>query len=238
MMKVRYFLVAIAVCLMLSVCSGCYGAGYDRSIPARAFPSGDVLEISTGAELNPGLYIAYGANQFSADLSLSALVQKIYRDDAVFQTVSTPSQGSIGALIWVPQGNDTRDVYYLEKVGQGGEKNWYLFSGLCYKLYNDRESTDSILFPGFCLNAPDDDILELSYDTPYLCDPVTVGGQTWEDILQEISAFYESTGYFDVAWQEPILSVRGKGTARNIPALTLRFDTVEEQTYVTILQPD
>ena len=43
---------------------------------------------------------------------------------------------------------------------------------------------------------------------------------------------------FDVAWQEPILSVRGKGTARNIPALTLRFDMVEEQTYVTILQPD
>ena len=64
------------------------------------------------------------------------------------------------------------------------------------------------------------------------------GGQTWEDILQEISAFYESTGYFDAVWQEPILSVRGKGTARNIPALTLRFDTVEEQTYVTILQPD
>lgn len=147
LMKVRYFLVAIAVCLMLSVCSGCYGAGYDRSIPARAFPSGDVLEISTGAELNPGLYIAYGANQFSTDLSLSALVQKIYRDGAVFQTVSTPSQGSIGTLIWVPQGNGTRDVYYLEKVGQGGEKNWYLFSGLCYKLYNDRESTDSILFP-------------------------------------------------------------------------------------------
>ena len=127
---------------------------------------------------------------------------------------------------------------YLEKVGQGGEKNWYLFSSLCYKLYNDRESTDSILFPGFCLDAPDDDILKLSYDTPYLCDPVTVGGQTWEDILQEISAFYESTGYFDAVWQEPILSVRGKGTARNIPALTLRFDTVEEQTYVTILQPD
>ena len=59
-----------------------------------------------------------------------------------------------------------------------------------------------------------------------------------EDILQEISAFYESRGYFDAVWQEPILSVRGKGTARNIPALTLRFDTVEEQTYVTILQPD
>ena len=201
-----------------------------------AYPSGNVLEISTGAELNPGTYIAYGENQFSTDLSLSALVQRIYRDDAVFQIVSTPSQGRIGALIWVPQGNGTRDVYYLEKVGQGGEKNWYLFSGLCYKLYNDRESTDSILFPGFCLNAPDDDILKLSYDTPYLCAPV--GGQTWEDILQEISAFYESTGYFDAVWQDPIFSVRGKGTARNIPALTLRLDTVEEQTYVTILQPD
>ena len=97
---------------------------------------------------------------------------------------------------------------------------------------------ETVLFPGFCLNAPDDDILELSYDTPYLCDPVTVEGQAWEDILQEISAFYESTGYFDAVWQEPILSVRGKGTARNIPALTLRFDMVEEQTYVTILQPD
>lgn len=175
-MKVRYFLVTIAVCLMLSVCSGCYGTGYDRSIPAMAYPSGNVLEISTGAGLNPGTYIAYGANQFSTDLSLSALVQKIYRDDAVFQTVSTPSQGSIGALIWVPQGNGTRDVYYLEKVGQDGEKNWYLFSGLCYRLYNDQEGTDSILFPGFCLDAPDDDILKLSYDTPYLCDPVTVGG--------------------------------------------------------------
>ena len=112
-----------------------------------AYPSGNVLEISTGAELNPGTYIAYGANQFSTDLSLSALVQRIYRDDAVFQIVSTPAQRNIGTLIWVPQGNGTRDVYYLEKVGQGGEKNWYLFSGLCYKLYNDRESTDSILFP-------------------------------------------------------------------------------------------
>ena len=134
MMKVRYFLVTIAVCLMLSVCSGCYGTGYDRSIPAMAYPSGNVLEISTGAELNPGTYIAYGANQFSTDLSLSALVQRIYRDDAVFQIVSTPAQRNIGTLIWVPQGNGTRDVYYLEKVGQGGEKNWYLFSGLCSRL--------------------------------------------------------------------------------------------------------
>lgn len=140
-----------------------------------AYPSGNVLEISTGAGLNPGTYIAYGANQFSTDLSLSALVQRIYRDDAVFQIVSTPAQRNIGTLIWVPQGNGTRDVYYLEKVGQGGEKNWYLFSGLCYRLYNDQEGTDSILFPGFCLDAPDDDILKLSYDTPYLCDPVTVG---------------------------------------------------------------
>ncbi len=147
MMKVRYFLVTIAVCLMLSVCSGCYGTAYDRSIPAMAYPSGNVLEISTGAELNPGTYIAYGANQFSTDLSLSALVQRIYRDDTAFQIVSTPAQRNIGTLIWVPQGNGTRDVYYLEKVGQDGEKNWYLFSGLCYKLYNDRESTDSILFP-------------------------------------------------------------------------------------------
>ena len=104
-----------------------------------------------------------------------------------------------------------------KKSARAAKKNWYLFSGLCYKLYNDRESTDSILFPGFCLNAPDDDILELSYDTPYLCDPVTVEGQAWEDIPQEISAFYESTGYFDVAWQEPILSVRGKGTAGIFP---------------------
>ena len=112
-----------------------------------AYPSGNVLEISTGAELNPGTYIAYGANQFSTDLSLSALVQRIYRDDTVFQIVSTPAQRNIGTLIWVPQGNGTRDVYYLEKVGQDGEKNWYLFSGLCYRLYNDQEGTDSILFP-------------------------------------------------------------------------------------------
>ena len=63
-----------------------------------AYPSGNVLEISTGAELNPGLYIAYGANQFSTDLSLSALVQRIYRDDAVFQIVSTPAQRNIGTL--------------------------------------------------------------------------------------------------------------------------------------------
>ena len=48
LMKVRYFLVTIAVCLMLSVCSGCYGTAYDRSIPAMAYPSGNVLEISTG----------------------------------------------------------------------------------------------------------------------------------------------------------------------------------------------
>ena len=163
LMKVRYFLVAIAVCLMLSVCSGCYGTGYDRSIPTMAYPSGNVLEISTGAELNPGTYIAYGANQFSTDLSLSALVQRIYRDDAVFQIVSMPAQKNISTLIWVPQGNGTRDVYYPEKVGQDGEKNWYLFSGLCYRLYNDQEGTDSILFPGFCLDAPDDDILKLSY---------------------------------------------------------------------------
>lgn len=108
LMKVRYFLVAIAVCLMLSVCSGCYGTGYDRSIPAMAYPSGNVLEISTGAELNPGTYIAYGANQFSTDLSLSALVQRIYRDDAAFQIVSMPAQRNIGTLIWVPQGNGTR----------------------------------------------------------------------------------------------------------------------------------
>ena len=108
LMKVRYFLVTIAVCLMLSVCSGCYGTAYDRSIPAMAYPSGNVLEISTGAELNPGTYIAYGANQFSADLSLSALVQRIYRDDAAFQIVSMPAQRNIGTLIWVPQGNGTR----------------------------------------------------------------------------------------------------------------------------------
>lgn len=165
----------------------------------------------------------------------------LYEDSAALlglQFLPSIAETFYYTLNWVPQGNGTRDVYYLEKVGQGGEKNWYLFSGLCYRLYNDQEGTDSILFPGLCLDAPDDDILKLSYDTPYLCDPVTVGGQAWEDILQETSAFYESTGYFDAVWQDPILSVRGKGTARNIPALTLRFDTVEEQTYVTILQPD
>ena len=185
-MKVRYFLVAIAVCLMLSVCSGCYGTGYDRSIPAMAYPSGNVLEISTGAELNPGTYIAYGANQFSTDLSLSALVQKIYRDDAAFQIVSMPAQRNIGTLIWVPQGNGTRDVYYLEKVGQDGEKNWYLFSGLCYRLYNDQEGTDSILFPGFCLDAPDDDILKLSYRT------IRSAGHT---ILPKEDTDFESAAY-------------------------------------------
>ena len=63
-----------------------------------------------------------------------------------------------------------------KKLARTAKKNWYLFSGLCYRLYNDQEGTDSILFPGFCLDAPDDDILKLSYDTPYLCDPVTVGG--------------------------------------------------------------
>lgn len=127
LMKVRYFLVTIAVCLMLSVCSGCYGTGYDRSIPAMAYPSGNVLEISTGAELNPGTYIAYGANQFSADLSLSALVQRIYRDDAVFQIVSTPAQRNIGTLIWVPQGNGTRDVYIWKKSARAAKRTGISF---------------------------------------------------------------------------------------------------------------
>ena len=238
MVKSRYFLIALAVCLILFVCAGCSGTSYDRSIPAKAFPSEHILKIGMGAELNPGTYAAYGAHQFSSDLSLSELVQKIHCDGAVFQDVSAPAQGIIGTLIWLPQGDGTRDVYYLEKGTQDGEKSWYLFSGLCYNLYNDREETDSILFPAFCLHEPEHDLFQLSYDTPYLCDAVTVGDQVWEDIPQAISAFYESTGYFDAAWHDSVLSVRGKEAAQELPPLALRFDTTEGKTYVTILQPE
>mgnify|MGYP006958756290 CR=1 FL=1 len=79
LMKVRYFLVTIAVCLMLSVCSGCYGTGYDRSIPAMAYPSGNVLEISTGAELNPGTYILWRESVFNRSVIICAGTENILR---------------------------------------------------------------------------------------------------------------------------------------------------------------
>lgn len=96
-------------------CAGCAGSGYKRSVPAKAFPSGNVLEIDVGAELNPGWYLSFGANQFSSELPLSELVQKIRCDSATFQDVSAMSQDKLGILIWVPSDNATKDVYYLNK---------------------------------------------------------------------------------------------------------------------------
>lgn len=62
---------ALAVLLLLLSGAGCSGAGYRKSIPAKAFPSGNVLEINTAAALNPGSYLAYGANQFSSGQGLA-----------------------------------------------------------------------------------------------------------------------------------------------------------------------
>ena len=147
----------IGLSIML-LCVGCAGSGYKRSVPAKAFPSGNVLEIDVGAELNPGLYLSFGANQFSSELPLSELVQKLRCDNATFQDVSA-----------IP------------------------------------------------------------------CNAVTVGSQTWDDLPQAISAFYEATGYFDTELQDSILTVRAKASAPDVPSLSLRFTRVEEQTYLTLL---
>lgn len=233
----------IIVLSVMLLCAGCAGSGYKRSIPAKAFPSGNVLEIDVGAELNPGLYLSFGANQFSSELPLSELVQKIRCDSAVFQDVSSMPQGKIGILIWVPSDNGTKDVYYLNKQIATDTPDWYLFSGLRYQLCYDqlehREETepDLVLFPGFCLDGAAADTLELSYSIPYPCNAVTVGSQTWDDLPQAISAFYEATGYFDTELQDSILSVRAKASAPDVPSLSLRFTRVEDQTYLTILPP-
>lgn len=238
----RTFVIFAIICLSIMLfCAGCAGSGYKRSVPAKAFPSGNVLEIDVGAELNPGWYLSFGANQFSSELPLSELVQKIRCDSATFQDVSAMSQDKLGILIWVPSDNATKDVYYLNKQTATGEPDWYLFSGLRYQLCYDQlenrkeDEPDLVLFPGFCLDGAAADTLELSYGIPYPCNAVTVENQVWDDLPQAISAFYEATGYFDTELQASILSVRAKASAPDVPSLSLRFTRVEEQTYLTFL---
>lgn len=237
---------ALLVMLSLTiVCigTGCDGSGYRRSIPAKAFPSGTVLEIQTGARLNPGTYAAYGAHQFSSELSLFSLTQTISCENGTFQNVADSEQDPAGVLIWVPRDDGTKDVYYLEKQGVDGDTAWYVFSGLCYRIRRDQmeqdeeERMDQALFPGFCLKDPPEEFLELSYGVPYLCDSIIVGDRAWEDLPQELAAFYEATGVYDAELEDSTLFVSPRDAAPERPALELRFERVGEEMYLTILPP-
>ena len=242
-MKPRRRIAALVlICLVLLwIGTDCDGSGYAKTIPAKAFPSGNVLEIDLRAKINPGTYVSVGANQFASDLTLLDLAQKIQCDNATFQYVADPVQGQIGVLVWVPCDDGTNDVYYLEKIPTDDQTSWYLFSGMGYQFYDDQlenshgNGPDRALFPAFCLDVTTENVLELSYGVPYRCDSVTVDDHAWENLPQEVAAFYEATGDYDVELENSVLSVRAKDPASTQPELTLCFERAQEEIYLTIL---
>ena len=72
-MKKRSFLICL---LGLLVLAGCDGSGWQKTIPAQAYPSGNVLELKYGARLNPLNYMHYGGNQFTSELTPYEIVQR------------------------------------------------------------------------------------------------------------------------------------------------------------------
>lgn len=65
-MKKRLFLISLLALLLLV---GCDGSGWQKTIPAQAYPSMNVLELKVGARQNGGEYAAYGGTKFQSELS-------------------------------------------------------------------------------------------------------------------------------------------------------------------------
>ena len=241
-MKKRLLLIAL---LGLLVLAGCDGSGWDKTIPAQAYPSRNELELNVGARQNPGEYIAYGRTQFQSELSPWEMVRRGGSADFTAEFVTRGGE-SAGYLLTVAQADGTKDFYWLTQIARKDEDApWYLYTGMRYWMRPEQEGEGSeafdTLIPAFELDLvtssrPEQD---LTLGQAYHCNPVTIGETEYPDAKTLFAAFYEATGWYDVTEDGDTLTVRERPEAHPLTddAHTLQFvfHTINSEPYVTIL---
>lgn len=233
-MKKRLFLISPLALLLLV---GCDGSGWQKTIPAQAYPSGNVLELNVGARLNPLNYMHYGGNQFTSELTPYEIVQ---RGGSVNFTAETVTRGGepAGYLLTVAQENGTKDYYWLAQIDRkDGDAPWYRYTGMRYWIQPEQEGSIEAfdaLIPAFELDAVTSNRNEqdLSLGQSYHCDPVTIGETEYPDAKALFAAFYASTGWFNVTEDGDALTVRER--TPDAPTLRFTFSAVNGEPCVTI----
>ena len=234
-MKKRLLLIAL---LGLLVLAGCDGSGWEKTIPAQAYPSGNVLELKYGARLNPGNYISYGGHQFTSELMPYEIVQ---RGGSVEFTAEAVKRGdeSAGYLLTVAQEDGTKDFYWLAQTVRKDDEQWYRYTGMRYQLQPEQAAEGAkalyALIPAFALDVVTSNRNEqdLTLGQNYHCNPVTIGEQEYPDAKTLFAAFYEVTGWYDVSEDGDTLTIRER--TDNAHTLQFVFHTIHDVPYVMIL---
>ena len=233
-MKKRLFLISLLALLLLV---GCDGSGWQKTIPAQAYPSGNVLELKYGARLNPLNYMHYGGNQFTSELTPYELVR---RGGSVNFTAEAVTRGGepAGYLLTVAQEDGTKDFYWLAQTIRKDGEQWYRYTGMRYQLQPEQAvggaKTLYALIPAFALDAVTSNRNEqdLSLGQSYHCNPVTIGETEYPDAKALFAAFYETTGWYDVTEDGDTLTVRER--TPDAPTLRFTFSAVNGEPCVTI----
>ncbi len=228
-------LVLLAMLALLTA-AGCDGSGWSRTVPARAFPSGNVYELQIGARLNQGIYASIGDSVFSSEEPLAELVR---RGAGEAEFVRAASGDLLGALLTEAREDGTRDFYYLSYELRKDDVQWYRFSGLRFRLCaeEDEEQVDYALVPVFCFDqiVSNGDRRELQYSARYHCSAVTVEQTEYPQPQALFEAFYLATGQYTVEREAEMLTVRPLTDRTNVCAFRLEFETVNGEPYVTVL---
>lgn len=229
--------------LALLALAGCDGSGWQNTIRAQAYPSGNVLELKVGARQNGGEYAAYGGTQFISDLSPLEIVQRGGSVDFTAEAVRHGDEPA-GYLLFVKQEDGTRDFYWLTQTIRKDNEQWYRYTGMRYQLLQkpevEGEKTLYALIPAFALDAVTSNRNEqdLTLGQEYHCDPVTIGETEYPDAKTLFAAFYEATGWYEVTEDGDTLTVREQPDAHPLTddAHTLQFvfHTINGEPYMTI----
>ena len=234
-MKKMLFLIALLGMLVLA---GCDGSGWENTLRAQAYPSGNVLELKVDARQNGGEYAAYGGTKFQSELSPWEMVQRGGSADFTAEVVTRGGEPA-GYLLTVEQEDGTKDFYGPAQIDRlDDDAPWYRYTGMRYWIQPEQE--DSLeafdaLIPAFELDAvissrPEQD---LTLGQEYLCNPVTIGETEYPDAKALFAAFYEATGWYDVSEDGDTLTI----CERTDDAHTLQFvfHTIHDEPYVMIL---
>ena len=233
-MKKRLFLISLLALLLLV---GCDGSGWQKTIPAQAYPSGNVLELKVGARQNGGEYAAYGETKFQSELPPWEMVRRGGSEDFTAEVVTRGGEPA-GYLLTVSQENGTKDFYWLAQIDRkDGDAPWYRYTGMRYWIQPEQEGSIEAfdaLIPAFALDAVTSNRNEqdLTLGQDYHCNAVTIGETEYPDAKALFAAFYETTGWYDVTEDGDTLTVRER--TPDAPTLRFTFSAVNGEPCVTI----
>lgn len=129
--RMRKKLILFSLLALLAL-AGCDGSGWENTLRAQAYPSGNVLELKVGARQNGGEYAAYGGTKFQSELSPWEMVRRGGSEDFTAEVVTRGGEPA-GYLLTVAQENGTKDFYWLAQIDRKDEDApWYRYTGMRY----------------------------------------------------------------------------------------------------------